>query len=99
MDKPLDVFGGGGSPLKSYVARRISVRLTASADGLRFLASRRLKTNRSISLRTQPWLLTVGNADNPGFCNDHGEGCFLSVAAGSAGREAPSRNQCTTLAT
>src|SRR5690349_6849199 len=68
--------GVGGRPIKSNVARRMSVRRSGAGDGARPFASNRARINRSIEVRGQLPFLTCGGA---GFLTGRKAQCFFQA--------------------
>ena len=60
VDESVHLFGVGGRPIKSKVARRISVRLPAGATGFSPRDSRPARMKRSMAVLGQLSSLTTG---------------------------------------
>jgi hypothetical protein len=76
--------------VRSNVTRRISVRLSAGGAGFIPCDSSFARTNRSISLRTQPSSRTFGGAASRTGWNDHHRFASSDIApAGLGGAWAP----------
>ena len=65
--------GVGGSPVRSKVSRRMSVRRSAGAAGLRLFASSFARINRSTGVMHHVPFFTAGNAGRRTGWNDQCE--------------------------
>jgi hypothetical protein len=70
LDERLDLGGVGGSPVRSRLRRRASVRRSASGAGVRPFSSSFASTKRSIGVRTHAPSFTAGGSGRFGAMND-----------------------------
>src|SRR5205807_1902012 len=74
--------GVGGRPMRSNVARRISVRLSANGAGASFFSSNLASTNASTGVLTHTGFWTFGGS---GFLTGWNDQCFARTSATVSG--------------